>query len=1451
MGFWRVVQRTFFLGIVVVPAGVTGTVLALGWSTPGRRVTSHLAGELLSQIMDGGLRVEAIEGNLLTGLVLHRVTLQDGDGRTLLDAARVAAQYHWTDLYRGRLVFRDVEIDSARVHLVQQYNGQWNYAAAFRAGQGDTVSSAAPPLVRLHDVVLRQVDIRVDVPTEPQPPAEPVSRHATPAPEPPIATGPDGIYRVYTLSGVHATLPLARISTPDEQPILVRIADLRTTVNDPAVDIRSFRGELLTAGDSLVFQVERAALPGSVLAGAGALRWPQDTVLFDFALTADTVDLVDLRWISPDFPAWRGAAQVVAQPVSNQRTAYRFDALRLGDGRAQIQGTMTALIDVTRGLGFDDLALTLRDVPLTVARPYLDTLPFDGTLNGRLAVDGFMDAMQLEGDLRFADAIAPGLPLSHFVIDGTVHFGGDEGAVFDQFRLDRSTVAMATVQSVVPAIPLPGTLGLTGVLHGPWTQVRFTGTTEHLTPEQAQSRMIGSVMLDTRDSLLAVAIDATFDQLSFAGLHSGWPAISARGGVSGHLLLSGPLDALTVATTLTGEIGTIRAEGGLRILASGVAADSLRLDFTRIDLNAVRNAGEETALTGRMLLHGQVDSAGPPEGALSLVLDYSRIGPFPIENVVAQIRADSGLALIDTLAADLPGGWVDITGTLGLDGDHAGRLRVDAGFFTLARFDSLVRASAGIERDTILTRPLDGTIHGNFAVTGSIADASVDGLIQARNVVLDRWRIASIVADVIADSLGAKGLTIAADGDSLGHGEQILERTRLRVSGRRDSLRIGISGGVHQAQFAGLAHWRQQDSVAGQGTLDSLALTFPRQAWRLAQRLPLAFRDGRPLFEEPLLLDTRDGSGEIRVAGALPGRLPGTLTVSATGVDIHDLISTIQRDSSTLSGVASLDLMVDGTAAAPRVQATAALIAAGFGATRLPMLRATMAYQDQRLTSDLQLWKTGAPLLEVVASLPYDLAFSSSGPRRRPGELMVTARADSADLGLLEAFTSDLRRARGRLDLDLRTTGTWDNPRLEGEAQIRNAAMVLPALGAEYTDLEARLRFAGDSMVIDTLRARSDGGRLETAGHVRFSDLTSPYLDLQIQTEDFGLMDVPGLFTLHPSGTVALRGPLLRPVMTGQVALARSIIHYADLVTKQQVDLSDPAFADLVDTAAIRRLGIGQSFQNRFFDSLQVDSLRFRVDQDVWLRSAEANILLSSDGEVRVSKQGREYRVDGEFNVDRGTYALTFYNLVQKSFSVDRGTVTFYNTADLNADLALEASHRVRTQTGEDLPVVASITGTLLAPLVDLSSPGRSLPPRDLITYLYFGVPASQVNTSLASDVGLAAASSFVASTVGQRLSSETGIGVELTGLGSNRTGAALSRQLGNRAFVTLSGSVCSARTGGAASSSLSWGASLEYRLSMSLRLRASRSPIETCLLDGVSSLRYQYGTDLLWRREY
>ncbi|PKL93456.1 MAG: hypothetical protein CVV20_03560, partial [Gemmatimonadetes bacterium HGW-Gemmatimonadetes-1] len=121
--------------------------------------------------------------------------------------------------------------------------------------------------------------------------------------------------------------------------------------------------------------------------------------MFDFELAADTVDLSDLRFISPDFPDWTGKGRVVALATAGSRTDYRLEELTLGRGESRAEGRLIASVDVHRGLGMRQLDLVLTNVPLAVLRPYLDTLPFAGTLTGRLRADGFFDRLTLGGDL--------------------------------------------------------------------------------------------------------------------------------------------------------------------------------------------------------------------------------------------------------------------------------------------------------------------------------------------------------------------------------------------------------------------------------------------------------------------------------------------------------------------------------------------------------------------------------------------------------------------------------------------------------------------------------------------------------------------------------------------------------------------------------------------------------------------------------------------------------------------------------------------------------------------------------------------------------------------------------------------------------------------------------------------------------------------------------------------
>ncbi|MBP9897831.1 MAG: translocation/assembly module TamB domain-containing protein, partial [Gemmatimonadales bacterium] len=316
--------------------------------------------------------------------------------------------------------------------------------------------------------------------------------------------------------------------------------------------------------------------------------------------------------------------------------------------------------------------------------------------------------------------------------------------------------------------------------------------------------------------------------------------------------------------------------------------------------------------------------------------------------------------------------------------------------------------------------------------------------------------------------------------------------------------------------------------------------------------------------------------------------------------------------------------------------------------------------------------------------------------------------------------------------------------------------------------------------------------------------------------------------------------------------------------TKDIIDLEDPAYLDLVDTLALRRRRLGAAFQNRFLDSLRIEGLRFRLGTEVWLRSSEANVQL--EGSVTIDKVRKQYRLAGTFTAPRGTYTLKIPYLPARDFTVESGTVSYFGSPDLNAELDLQARHIVHTSDGEDVPIVAHIEGSIQVPRLTLSSPGRNLPDRDLISFLMFGIPQGQLGGSQRAQVTSTAQSLLAGAFTGELSRLATDAGFDLFELRSGileqrqQQGPSLTQllagfQLSRRFFATFNAGFC---TGGGSNSPVfsrnNLGASLEYRLSREFRLKASAEPVGTCQANTASTLlprRYQFGTDLLWEREY
>jgi translocation and assembly module TamB len=608
-------------------------------------------------------------------------------------------------------------------------------------------------------------------------------------------------------------------------------------------------------------------------------------------------------------------------------------------------------------------------------------------------------------------------------------------------------------------------------------------------------------------------------------------------------------------------------------------------------------------------------------------------------------------------------------------------------------------------------------------------------------------------------------------------------------------------------------------------------------------------------------LQALDGSGLVRLGGTIPSDAPGAMTLEVIGLELGDLYGLLQRDTTGVHGELGMSLEIGGTTRSPTFRGTARLGEGQFRDFRSPFVQGVLNYAERRLDANLNLWRTGENILEIEAHLPLDLGLTGVEQRRVDGPLQVRAQADSVDLGIMEALTPAIRRARGRLQVDVEVQGTWEAPRLEGSLAVRNGSMEIPGLGVRYGSVSGGAVLQGDSVLLRNVRITSGGGDLAVGGAIRLEDLSRPLFSLDLRASQFLAMDVRNFLTLTGTGNLQLRGPLLGATLTGNLTANSGVLYFADLVNKRVIDLDDPTIADLVDSTMIREEDLGAKFQNRFLDSLEIDDLRIAIGSDVWLRSAEANIQL--DGDARVSKVAREYQPIGTLQAPRGRYTLKIGPVITRDFTVTRGEVRY--SGNLDAQLDIEARHTVRSVRGEEIPVIASIEGTLYAPKLRLESTLR--PPiseTDLVSYLITGYPANEataIGGANTLQTGLAYLSSALSSELERTLIQDLGVPIDLieirpgtaTAGSTSPTQLAAGWQLGRRTFVTLNAGFCPDFS---QISTRNLGAGLEFRFSKEWRLQSAVEPtFQRCGSAVVTPLdsrdRYQIGTDILWEREF
>lgn len=1373
-------------GLVGIVALAVGAVLVLTNTDWGRERVRRQVVSILNQVAHGQVRIGHLDGDLLRGIVATDVSITDSAGAPLVTADSLLARYALGPLLGKRIVLRDVRLVHPLIVLDQPPGGEWNFARIFPS------DTTAPPdstlgwgsWIRLEDVSIADGRVVVRLPWEPDSSLTGAARDSAVA----VAVSPDsranvravegGWQTTYDFQSLSGRFPLLRVADPDEPDRLFEVATLRTVAypfRPPAADVRDLRGTFHLTADSLWFGDMAVELPGSRAAGSGTLVFQGRTEL---RITADPLTPGDLRFAYPALPeGGRGALQLaVLMDADSARYMVRDASVEVDS--ASLAGNF-GLVIAGDTLSFVDTNLRFANVRTGLIEQLAPgvEIPRRGALAGRAALDGPLAALAVDADVTFDDVEAG---RNRALARGRL--GWDAGVLAaNDLRVELRPVQVALARMVDPTLPVDGVVTGTATLDGSTDALLRARFDLAHSGQTGVSHLLGSGSI-RRSPNLVYDVDARLEPLALATAGRFAPALELRGTASGPVRLHGTGDAMR----FTGDLalaggGVLNATGGMRF--GDTPSYDLVADMHLFDASAVTGRAPSTAVTGHVAAEGSGFDPATMRATVSAELAASRVDTVGVDSLLARVTVADGLAQVDTLAGFGRATLVTASGDFGLRADREGTLTYRVAVDSLGAYAALLgvadttsvqprprlaaRARAAARADSARIAEADevrrmatgappprmpeakeippiprdsvagavyaaGIARGNIERVDVRGRAGVLGLVLRGNVVNQAraeyaWvdgltPDAAVVAALRADTVRAAGLA--------------LDSADVRVAYQRERGTADIV--IVQddtVDYRARANFRL--------ALDDNEVSFQQLAVRIDTTRWVATNEGSVRWgSEGVLVDSLSlTAGQDRwifVNGLVPTTGAADLVVSVRGLDVG-AVSRLAQSDVPVQGMIGLEATVTGSAESPVIEGAVALTDGYMRTARLPDVRATLDYADQVLSARANLLRTDdttsrarragesastAVIASAVGTIPINLALQTEAPRLPDLPMSVDVDADSLPLGLLGQLTDVVADVDGDAAGSVRVRGTLKNPEMVGALTLSHGrALVVPA-GVRLREMSGRIRLLGDTVMVDSLVA-FNAGRILVRGGIGIAKPTEPSFDLYLVANGATVLDNEH-GQLRADAGLSMRGPFDRVYISGASRITEGVIYIPEPTGKNVISADDPALFNVVDTSMVAEAALLPQ-QSPLLQNLVVD-VTLGIDRDTWVRSREANVEIFTPEDlgaldVELAEGLGKIVLRGVVSTERGEYTF-----LSKRFQVDRGSVIFTGSPDLNPLLQITGRYDVKLPAQKALAINILIGGTLNNPQLSLDSDAQPpLSQSDLISYLAFGRTSSSL----------------------------------------------------------------------------------------------------------------------------
>ena len=1130
------------------------------------------------------------------------------------------------------------------------------------------------------------------------------------------------------------------------------------------------------------------------------------------------------------------------QPQEPQTLAIFLDRLKIEGGRIE-----------ARPAGSEEVYLTALTLDGNLALLPSGTQADVATLNFSLARAGAPE-VQWTSALSYDDTVSPSMlhlhyldlrtAGSHLLTSGTVQ---NLSAPTTALTVEVERLAASELQMLWQALPLQQDLSGTVHLTGPLSALQLaatlqapdgrvtTLTTADLTNTPPQYQGTIEVQRFAIDKVLHLAnlSGEVSGKLSFAWatletaqgeLHAQASGLLVQGRQVGDVALVGNLAKSQVALTVEAK-----GENGNAHLQSAVTLGSTPAYELTL---AVRNFAVAQAIaagpprTANLNLDAWIKGRGVSlaqlDGAAKVTLLPSRLGTITLTRGRVAGTLHDGQVTLDEVTLLANNTTLTVQGQVGsLQESPTGKISYALHAKDLAPWLALAgrKGEGGLD--------LEGTLSGAFTALRLEGKATLSNL---------------RVADSSLQS-GAVTYTLTDVGSSQPRGQVTATLNRLDAGMRLRTVEAALAltgmapaevhanftvrdDALRTHQLKTLVRYQPERLEA---RVEELILQLPTGTWHTPKSTQFVLQ-GRTLTIDDFQLQRADQS--VSATGVFAWQGAQDLHVQVHHFSLAEL-RPLLRTNTEVSGYVTAEAQVQGTAAAPQIEATLTADTLTVAGQSYAGLVAQGAYRQERFNLDLRLRQDAIHTLTVEGGVPVYLGWAGERPPAVLGEADLRMRSDGLSLAFLSLLRKEVQEVQGTLSMDVQVRGPALAPITTGEIRVQQGQARVVPLGLSLTGIELQLGLDPGALRVTQFVVHSKGGQLTGTGTLALQQYALTALDVTLDADNFHVINTRQ-YTAAVSGQLVCSGSPQAPFLRGALTVKDTILRPDLSLLKSGPAAPDPTIVviqspqELAAQAQQAKQAQEQGAdspppqQSDFYRQLGLE-LTVTIPRNTWVHLDAGSVELMGQIQARKSP-AEDLSLTGRIETVRGWY--TFQG---RKFEVETGQIVLTGESTIDPSLDVVARYTL-----PKYKVDVVVSGTASAPTLTLrSEPG--LEQADILSLLLFGKPASALNQGEAISLqsqALQMAASYVASDLQQSVAQHVGVDSLQLGVGESLSQSRISagKYVTKDVFVSTSQSLGKKQDREV---------SIEYQLRTNWQLKATATP------------QGNNGIDLMWGKQY